>query len=284
MPEVTLPQGTVRYREEGPADGSPVVLVHGFLVDGSLWRETAADLAAQGFRTFAPDLPLGSHTIALDPGADVSPRGVARLVAAFLEALGLDDVTLVGNDSGGAITQFVLDTEPARVGRVVLTNCDGLDRFPPAPFDVLLKVARRPALLRAALQGTRLTALRHSLLAYGPLVAKPLDPEQTRAWVTPYLTNAGVRRDAAAFCRGIDPRELTGVASRLRAFEGPVLLCWAPADRFFTIELGRRLQACFADARLVEVPDSRTFVPHDQPHLLAREIAAFVGAPSRAAT
>jgi len=275
MPEITLAQGTIRYREQGPPDGPAVVFVHGFLVDGSLWDGAADRLAARGFRTLQPTLPLGSHTIALDPGADLTPRGVARLIGDLLAALSLDDVTLVGNDTGGALCQLLLDTAPERVGRLVLTDCDAFETFPPRPFDLLFKAGRRPALLRAALLPTRIAALRHSVLGFGGLAARPLDAAQTRGWVESYLSDAGVRDDVRRFCRGVDPRELSAVATRLRRFPGPVLLCWAPRDRFFTIELGRRLQAVFADARLVEIDDSRTFVPLDQPGRLAEEIAAF---------
>jgi pimeloyl-ACP methyl ester carboxylesterase len=275
MPETTLDQGTIRYREQGPADGPPVLFVHGFLVDGSLWDGVADRLAARGYRTLQPTLPLGSHTIALDPSADLSPRGVARLIAAFADRLGLDDVTLVGNDTGGALCQFLLDTAPERIGRLVLTDCDGFEVFPPRPFDLLVKACRHPALARAAMLPTRSTAIRHSPLGFGGLVAHPLDAQQSRGWVEPFLTDAGVRDDVRRFCKALDPRDLSDVATRLRRFDGPVLLCWAPADRFFTIELGRRLQAAFADARLVEIADSRTFVPLDQPQRLADEVAAF---------
>lgn len=283
MPEITLPQGTIRYREQGPPDGPAVVFVHGFLVDGTLWDEVAAPLAARGFRTIQPDLPLGSHRIPIGPGAERSPRGVARLIASLLDALELQDATLVGNDTGGALVQFTLDTDASRVGRVVLTNCDAFETFPPRPFDLILHAARHPALFRALLQPMRLAALRHSPLGLGLLVERPLDPARTWAWFEPYLQDAAIRSDTAAFCRAIDPPELAGVATRLRRFDGPALLCWAPADRFFTIELGRRLAACFADARLVEIPDARTVVPHDQPLRLAEEIASFVAAPVAAA-
>lgn len=283
MPEVTLPQGTVRYREQGPPDGPAVLFVHGFLVDGSLWDETADALAARGCRTLQPDLPLGSHRVPLNPGADLSPRGVARLLAAFAAALDVRDATLVGNDTGGAICQFLLDTDASRIGRVVLTNCDGLSTFPPKPFGLILAAARHPSLFRAALLPTRIAALRHSPLAYGLLVRRPLDPAKSAAWVEPYLSDAGVRRDTAAFCRTAKPADLADVATRLRRFGGPALLCWAPRDRFFTLDLGRRIAACFADARIVEIADSATFVPHDQPLRLADEIAAFAPVPAATA-
>lgn len=274
MSEITLPQGTVRYRERGPADGPAVLFVHGFLGNGAMWDGVAETLAARGMRTFQPDLPLGAHAIALDAAADCSPRGVARLIAAFATALELEDVTLVGNDSGGAICQFLLDTDPARIGRLVLTNCDAFESFPPKPFNLILHAARRPGLFRALMEPTRLRPVRHSPLAFG-LLAHRLDGAQTRDWVMPYLTDAGVRRDAAKFCSGVDPRELTAIATRLRRFDGPVLLCWGRDDRFFAPALAHRLRACFADARVVEIDDASTFVHLDQPARVADEITAF---------
>ncbi len=279
MSEITLAQGTIRYREQGPPDGPAVVFVHGFLGDGSLWDGVAERLAARGCRTFQPTWPLGAHQPAMSPSADLTPRGVARLIDAFMAELGLDDVTLVGNDSGGAICQFVVDVAPERVGRLVLTNCDAFNVFPPKPFDLILKAARRPALFRAAMLGTRLTPIRHSPLAFGLLAERPFDPEQTRRWVEPYLSDPAVRDDVRRFTRGVDPRELSDVATRLRRFERPVLLCWAHRDRFFTVELARRLAAVFPDAKLVEIDDARTFVPLDQPARVADEIAAFAAAP-----
>jgi pimeloyl-ACP methyl ester carboxylesterase len=277
---IDLPQGTIEYRAAGPAaaDRPTVVFVHGFLVDGTLWSSTADALAAHGIRSLAPTWPLGSHRRAMAPEADLSPRGVARLVAAFLEALELEDVTLVGNDTGGAICQFLLDTDPSRVGRLVLTNCDAFENFPPAPFDKLMKAAAKPGVLRAALEPTRATAVRHSALGFGELVAHPLDPDQTRAWIEPALGDAAVRRDTRKLLSAIDPAQLLDVAGRLRRFGGPVLLAWAPQDRFFRIEFAHRLRDAFADARLVEIADAKTFVALDQPARLAEEIAAFQAA------
>lgn len=282
MPTIDLPQGTIRYRAAGPEDATapPVVFVHGFLVDGDLWTGLADALAARGIRSYAPTLPLGSHTIPVREDADLSPRGVARIVAAFLEALDLEDATLVGNDSGGAITQFALDTDATRVGRVVLTNCDAFDRFPPPPFDKVFLRGRRPAVLRAMLEPMRLRALRHSPIAYGMLVRGRPDATQTRRWVQPCLDDAAIRRDTARFLGGVDARELLDVSTRLHEFPGPVLLVWGAADRFFKVEMARRLRDAFADARLVEVPGGRTFLPLDEPELVAREIAAFAATPS----
>ena len=115
--------------------------------------------------------------------------------------------------------------------------------------------------------------LRNGQLGFGPLVKRRLTAAETQQWVAPYLTDAGVRRDVARFPAGLGrqgPRRRRHPAAR---FERPVLLAWAPADRFFKIALGERLAETFPDARLVEIPDARTFVALDQPERLAEEIA-----------
>ena len=155
MPTVDLPQGRVNYRVAGPPDSAlpPVVFVHGIMVNGELWTGVADALAARGIRSYAPDLPLGAHPVPLSPDADISPRGVAALLLAFLDALGLTDVTLAGNDTGGALCQFLLDADASRVGRLVLTNCDAFDQFPPPPFPSRLHIGLACPLFGGALWG-----------------------------------------------------------------------------------------------------------------------------------
>jgi pimeloyl-ACP methyl ester carboxylesterase len=277
MTTIDLPHGTVSYRVAGP-DGSavpPVVFVHGFLVDGSLWAKTADALAAAGVRSYAPDWPLGSHPIALGESADQSPRGVARQIIAFIEALGLENVTLVGNDTGGAICQFLLDTDSARIGSLVLTDCDAFEHFPPPPFGLMFKAFRRPSVIRALMAPMRSTSLRHSRAGFGGLVNEPLDPAQTLGWVRPCLTDAGVRKDVARFAQQVDPQDLLAASRRLRNFDRPALLVWGAADPFFKLADAQRLRDTLADARLVEIHGGRTFIPHDEPIRLAREITAF---------
>ncbi|CAO5171259.1 Alpha/beta hydrolase [Frankia sp. AiPs1] len=277
-----LPHGPISYRVAGPRDSGrpPVVFLHGLLVDGQLWSAVAALLAEQGLRSYAPTLPLGSHPTPMRPDADLTPRGVARLVLDFLAALDLRDVTLVGNDTGGAIIQFVLDLDdpddpegagPSRVGRVVLTNCDGFDTFPPFPFTLLVRAFRHPALVAALVPGLRSTRLRHSPLGFGPLASGPFDPELTRAWVTP-LAQADIRRDAAKLARGIDPAGLLDVSTRLPKTEKPIHILWGDADRFFRVDLGRRLAAAFTDATFDTVAGGRTFLPLDHPDRVAAAI------------
>ena len=280
MPNIDLPHGTVHYRVAGPENAAtpPVVFVHGFLVNATLWSKTADALAAAGVRSYAPDWPLGSHTIPLGADADQSPRGIARQIIAFMQALELDDVTLVGNDTGGALCQFLLDTDASRIGRIVLTNCDAFTNFPPAPFGQLFKAFRRTTAIRALMGPMRAAAVRHSPAGFGLLVNRPLDAEQTRAWVEPCLSDPAIRQDVARFAKKVDPEDLDVASKRLDRFDGPALLVWGAADRFFKIDFARRLRDTFTDARLVEIENGRSFIPHDEPTRLASEIAAFQAA------
>jgi pimeloyl-ACP methyl ester carboxylesterase len=273
VPIVEVPQGRIEYRVAGPeSDAAPVVFVHGLLVDAQLWTGVADRLAAAGIRSYAPTLPLGSHRIPLGPDADLTPRGVARLIIDFLAALDLRDVTLVGNDTGGALCQFVIDTDPERIGALVLTNCDAFDKFPPPPFGLLVKAGRSRAMLKIMAASTRPTVLRHSALGFGPL-ARNLDAEVTRSWMEPLRTDRAIRADTARFMAGIDKADLLDVSTRLSAFTRPVRLVWGDRDRFFKLEFAHRLADTFPAAELTTVADGLTFVPLDAPEAVAEAIS-----------
>jgi pimeloyl-ACP methyl ester carboxylesterase len=130
-----------------------------------------------------------------------------------------------------------------------------------------------PGLLTLFMQGGRLGFMRDRV-GYGPLVTGRPDPELTRAWAAPFLSDRGVRRDTRKLTAQVRPRDLADVGTRLGRFDRPVLLCWGAKDPFFKLKLAHRLQEAFPDARLVEL-EARTFVSVDQPERLAQEIAAF---------
>ena len=276
MPEITLPQGTIRYRDEG--DGPPLVFVHGALVNGRLWEPVVERLAGE-LRCIVPDLPLGSHTTPVAPDADLSPTGLAQLIADFMAALELEDVTLVGNDTGGALSQLVAGRHPERLARLVLTDCDAFERFPPKAFRSLV-VAARTHTLTAAMQPMRQRAMRRLPLAYGWLTKRPVPDDVLDSWVEPYLSNRGVRRDTRRFLAAVDPAYLLDNVPRLTEFDRPVLIAWAPEDPFFPIDDAHRLAAVFPDARVEEIADARAFVSWDQPDRLAELLRTFVRPPA----
>ena len=256
----------------------PVVLLHAFLMNGAVWSRVADLLADRGIRSYAPDLPLGAHPTPMHRDADQSPRGIAGQVLTVLEALDLHNVTLVGSDTGGALVQFVLDVDTQRIGRVVLTNCDAFDTFPPFPFTVVFGLLRGPLRMKLNLIPMRSRAFRHSPLGFG-LLANELDAKLTRSWIEPALAHRSIRDDAVRFLQAMDPDELLDVSTRLKNYRGQVRILWGTADRAFTPNIGRRLQQAFVDASLVEVPHARTLVQLDAPELLADQIADFEATP-----
>jgi pimeloyl-ACP methyl ester carboxylesterase len=254
--EIELSQGTLRYRETG--EGPPLLFVHGLLVNGDLWRKVVPGLAGR-HRCITPDLPLGSHELPMPADADLSIPGLARLVADLVRGLDLDDVTLVANDTGGAITQVVMTEHPDRIGRVVLTSCDAFENFLPPMFRPLQLAAHVPPLLTAALQLFRL-----------------IDPEIEAGYAGPVLADADVRRDCFKVLRAISPRYTLRAAEKLRDFDRPVLLAWAANDRFFPVEHAERLARALPQGRLELVPDSYTFVSEDQPQTLVKLMEGFL--------
>ncbi len=268
---VRLEQGTIRYHEYGT--GSPIVFVHGVLANGTLWRAVVPTLAAH-YRCIVPDWPLGAHSVAMHPGADLTPPSLARLIVDFLTALDLDAVTLVANDNGGALCQIVAADHPERLARLVLTNCDAFKNFPPRMLQPLVWGAHLPGFVTLSSRMMRMHSVRRLFLQ---LVCKhPVSPAAETAYFGPVIANGAVRRDLGKVMRGIAPRYTLAAADKLHRFTRPVLLVWAPEDRIFPIRDAERLRDLFPNASLHEVPDSYAFIPEDQPARLAALIAGFL--------
>ena len=268
-----LSQGAIRYRDTG--EGEPILFVHGALVDGQLWSKVTPRLEDE-FRCVVPDLPLGSHRLPMAPDADLTPPGLARLIDDFAEALDLGPVTLVGNDTGGALCQLVATNRRDRVARLVLTNCDSHDRFPPFPFTLFKYLAFVPGGLWAMGQPFRSRAISRRII--GTIANEPVPDEIVDAWAQPPLENAGVRRDLGKLLKSVSPKYTLEAAERLRSFDRPALLAWAPNDRFFKLDYAERFAREIPDCRLELVEGSRTFVPWDRPERLAELIAEFASA------
>ena len=219
--EISVNGSRIRYRETG--SGPAVVFVHGLLVNGDIWREVAPAVAAAGYRCITPDWPLGSHEIAL-PDADLTPPGVAALIAGFLEALDLHDVTLVANDTGGAITQLVITTQPDRVGRVVFTPSDCFENFFPPLFAMLPVAAKVPGMLWFLVQSMRMRAMQRLPIAFGWLAKRRLPNEIADSFLLPSRRDPAVRRDTGRFLRSVNKKYTLAAAEQLPAFGKPVLL------------------------------------------------------------
>jgi pimeloyl-ACP methyl ester carboxylesterase len=273
---VQLSGGTVEYHDRG--DGPVLLFVHGYLVNANIWR-TLVPLLAGTFRCITPDWPLGSHRIPVHRDADLSPRGIARLIAELLDALELTDVTLVGNDSGGAYAQLAAAESPERLGRLVLNSCETpWCSWPPGPggFGILEAAARHPATHRALYQPLRVPATWRWRNTYGWLAKRPIDATVMRSYVRPVLCDPAVRRDGRKAIASVSARDLRSAAGRLeRSFSRPVLCAWAAEDRVFPLDHARRYAAALG-ADLRTVPDSYTYTAEDQPRRTAEVLSDWI--------
>jgi pimeloyl-ACP methyl ester carboxylesterase len=258
--------GTIEYRERGT--GPPIVFVHGVGVNGDLWRHVVPRLVDQ-YRCVAPDLPWGSHSTPLRADADLSLPGMARITAEFLQVLDVENVTIVANDTGGAVAQVLVGNHPERLGRLVLTSCDAFDKFPPTPQRYLKVVARSRALMWLLTFCLRFRFIQRLPIAYGFVTSKPMPPDIMESFTSPMRRNPGVRRDIRRMLRAVDNRYTFEAAERLPAFDRAALVLWAENDKIFPRDHGRRLAALLPRGHFETIANSRTFIPEEQPEHLA---------------
>jgi pimeloyl-ACP methyl ester carboxylesterase len=281
MKQIELSAGTIEYQDTG-GEGPALVLLHGLMMDASLWDSPIADLAAD-HRCIAPTLPLGAHRHAMRAGTDLSLPGIARLVAELAGRLGLRDVTFVGNDTGGALVQLLMSDGTAGVDRVVLASCDAFDNFPPGLTGRALMLTGKlpPAMFGLFMQQMRLRAVRRLPVAFGWLTRR--GDAATARWMKPVMTQPEIRRDAVRMLRAAaaDTGLLLRAAECFPGFNRPALVVWASEDRVMPPEHGRRLAEVLPQGRLVEVDDSYTLIPLDQPAKLAQVIREFTRASAR---
>ena len=264
---------TIRYHVVG--EGRPVVFVHGVYVGGSLWDDVVSRL--DGMRCIVPTWPLGAHRDPA-PDADVSARATARRIPAFLAALDLHDVTLVGNDTGGGLCLAALGSDHpgvSRIGRLVLTNCDSYEHFPPKGFDRIASVARRfPAAIAGLL---RMFATKPGQRAFLKSVCTtPPSGDPARRVFEAFPDSKGARRDALRVTQSLEPSVTLDAVGALQAFTKPVLLAWGDQDKLFPLDHAKRLEADFPDAHLEVIAGSSTYVMLDRPDELASAITKFV--------
>jgi pimeloyl-ACP methyl ester carboxylesterase len=271
--EVQTDLGPIRYFSAG--DGPPVVLVHGVLVNANLWRKVVPRLAESGLRAITLELPLGSHERPARIDGELSPGTVAAAIIQVLDELDLENVTLVGNDTGGALCQLVVTTNADRIGRLVLTSCDYRDNFPPKAFDYLKLLARIPGAIPPLMAPMRIRRARRMPLAYGWLAKRPIDKDAEDSYLMPVLSDRGVRTDLSRFMRKVDKRDTQRAADLLGGFGKPALVAWSKDDKFFPPAHAKKLAEDLGGARVEMIEDSYTFSMEDQPERLSELISAF---------
>jgi pimeloyl-ACP methyl ester carboxylesterase len=278
VPEVRVSAGSIEYEDTG-GDGPPIVLIHGLMMNGAQWRHVVKELRPD-YRCVLPTLPMGAHRKPVNADADLSLHGLGRIIAEFLEQLELDEVTLCFNDWCGAQV-MIADGLCDRVGRLVLASCEAFDNYPPGlPGNVAWLSAKLPGGLSMARRTLKIRALRESPLSLGRMTKRGIPDELVEQWVEP-LKNPEIRRDLRKYAgqaRSVGRPALIAATDALPSFDRPVLVVWAKDDRVMPPEHGRRLADAFPHGRLVEIDDSYTLIPEDQPHELARAIREFARA------
>ena len=274
MRNIEVPAGVIDYDETG--SGPPVVLLHGLLMDHTLW-DRVLPLLPEGFRYLRPVLPLGAHRHAMNPGADLTLPGQVRLVADLLDALSLEGVTLVHSDWGGALFLTARGRD-RRVARQVILPSEAFGNFPPGlPGKMLALAARLPGGVRLAARQLRVSWLRRLPFMYGQMAHRPVPGELIRRWTEPVLTSPGIRRDLVAYCRGrFDKAALTRDTEALAGFHGDVLVLWSPDNRVMPAAHGHRLAALMPRAGYAEIPGAYVLSMLDEPAAVAHKMGEFL--------
>jgi pimeloyl-ACP methyl ester carboxylesterase len=271
---VATSAGPLDYFDRG--DGPCLVFSHGWLTNANLWRKVV-DRLATSHRCVTLDLPLGSHRTPMRPDADLSPTSVAGLIAEVIEAVGLRNVTLVGNDSGGAYSQIAVARHPQHIAGLVLTSCETPDDpWPPAPFDALPGLALDPAALRAVLLTLADPAVRMSPPAYGLLLTKPVEPRVFDTYALAATADDAILRDISKVMSATTSAAVHGAADILLGRRDlPVLLVWPEQDTVFPVEHARRYARSLVHGRIETITDSLSLTPEDRPDALVIAIAKF---------
>jgi pimeloyl-ACP methyl ester carboxylesterase len=274
MPEVELSAGIIEYEDTG-GDGPTMVMVHG-LSNSRHWRKVVTELSPE-YRCISPTLPLGSHRRPMKPDADLSLRGMGRILAEFIERLTLIDVTLCFNDWSAAQT-MIADDLMDRVGRLVLVSCETADNYPPGLGGMAVWAsAKMPGgilLMRQVLLRRR---IRNLPFVYGQMSKRGVPDDLMSEWLEP-LRRRDIRRDLRKYAGDAmnGRRAMRAASSALGSFTRPVLVVWDEEGKMMPNRSGRELAEAFPDSRLVELPDCYTLIPEDQPAALASALRDFV--------
>jgi pimeloyl-ACP methyl ester carboxylesterase len=267
------PCGRISYVEQG--SGPVALFVHGVLLNGYLWRHQLARLSDVR-RCIAPDLLAHGHT-EIEPDQDVSVTANAHMLAQFLDALGIDQVDLVGNDSGGGICQIFAALYPSRLRSLVLTNCDAHDNWPPQAFEPFVEMVADGGLadtLQAMLDDK---AVYRSEQALGPAYEDPhrVSDDTIETYLRPFLSSAQRTRDLERFVNAFDCRHTLAVEDSLRRVRAPTLVAWGTDDIYFPVEWSHWLaQAIPGTKWRVEFDGARIFFPEERWEDFNREVRA----------
>ncbi len=267
---VTTRVGPVPVRVVG-THGPVVLASHGALVDGRFWDGVAVALAGEAV-LLLPDLPLGAQRTAVPDRSRLTPPHLAGALVDVLDGLGHERVTIVGNDTGGALAQMAVAASPERFAGLVLTSCDAFEHFPPPLLRALPLLARVPGATRAVVRAFALPRLLAEPGRLNLLAARPIDRGLVGSWLRPALSDPAVLADFRALVLGLSNRYTLAAAEELRSWSGASVVAWSRRDRLFPASDGERLAATIPGARLQWIDDALTFSPLDRPDAVAAAV------------
>ncbi|HEV2676216.1 MAG TPA: alpha/beta hydrolase [Aliidongia sp.] len=271
---VDTPSGRIGYRETGT--GPVALFVHGVLLNGHLWRHQLAGLADLR-RCIAIDLMTHGDT-EVAPDQDVSVTANAKMLGEFLDALGIDAVDLVGNDSGGGIAQIFAANNPSRVRSLTLTDCDVHDNWPPEAFKPFLAMAAGGG-LHATLEAMLADkSLYRSPGALGPAYEHPeqVSDETIETYLRPLVKTEQRTQDLQRFLATWDCRHTVAIEAKLRRLTAPTLIVWGTDDLYFDVRWSRWLAETIPGTRRrVELDGARIFFPEERATEFNQELRAF---------
>jgi pimeloyl-ACP methyl ester carboxylesterase len=260
---VATPSGRVSYLEAG--SGPVALFVHGVLLNSHLWRHQLAGLSDVR-RCIAPDL-LAHGDTEIAQAQDLSVTANANMLREFLDVLGIEQVDLVGNDSGGGIAQIFAATYPSRLRTLTLTDCDVHDNWPPPAFEPFLEMAAA-----GGLRGTLDAMLAdknvyRSPQALGPAYEHPetLSDETIETYLRPLVRTEQRTRDFQRFLAAFDNKHTVAIESRLRQLNAPTLIVWGTDDVYFDVKWSQWLADTIPGTkRRIELHGARIFFPEER--------------------
>lgn len=271
--------GRISYLEQG---GGPVALfVHGVLLNSHLWRYQLMHLS-EIRRCIAVDL-LAHGDTEIAPDQDVSVTANAEMLRQFLDVLDIEQVDLVGNDSGGGIAQIFAASYPERVRSLTLTDCDVHDNWPPEAFKPFLAMAAAGGLSEALNAMLSDKSIYRSREALGPAYENPesLSDGSIETYLRPLVRNAQRTRDFQRFLAAFDSKHTVAIEQRLRALKAPTLIVWGTDDVYFDVKWSRWLAATIPGTRRrVELEGARIFFVEERWEEFNKELREHWQAPS----
>jgi pimeloyl-ACP methyl ester carboxylesterase len=270
---IQTPSGRINYIERG--SGPVALFVHGVLLNGHLWRHQLEGLVDIR-RCIAVDL-LAHGDTEIAPDQDVSVTANARMLEEFLEALKIDRVDLVGNDSGSGICQIFAALHPARVRSLALTNGDTHDNWPPEAFKPFLAMSAAGG-LRGTLEALLADkSVYRSPQALGPAYENPerVNDETIEAYLRPFLRGAQRTRDLERFLAAFDYCHTLAIEDRLKTVKAPTLIVWGTDDVYFDVKWSHWLAENIPGTRRrVEFEGARIFFPEERWETFNQELRA----------